>query len=60
MAAHGIKVYEIATIDGISWSVAVPGAHIDLALLHGGVRQYSLLHLERSVASYGPIIAIRC
>ena len=43
-AAHETNLYEFRRLDGGRWPSAAPGAHIDLHLPNGIMRQYSLVH----------------
>ncbi len=43
-AAHETNLYEFRRLDGGRWPSATPGAHIDLHLPNGMMRQYSLVH----------------
>ena len=42
-AARHIRIYELSAVDGSAFPPAEAGAHIDLRLPNGLVRQYSLL-----------------
>ncbi|HEY4069310.1 MAG TPA: PDR/VanB family oxidoreductase [Burkholderiaceae bacterium] len=42
-AARGVNVYELQAIDGMPLPTFTPGAHVDLHLRPGIVRQYSLI-----------------
>ena len=43
-AAHETSLYEFRRLDDKAWPAAAPGAHIDLHLPNGMMRQYSLVH----------------
>ncbi|MGX1101250.1 PDR/VanB family oxidoreductase [Amorphus sp. MBR-141] len=42
--APDIRLLEIAPLDGVGWPAAEAGAHIDLVLPNGLVRQYSIIN----------------
>lgn len=42
-AAHDVNLYEFAPLDGASLAGFKPGAHIDIELPNGIIRQYSLI-----------------
>jgi len=51
-AARDTNLYEFAPLDGKPLPPYEPGAHIDLHLPNGLVRQYSLLNAEPDGSSY--------
>ena len=51
-AARDTNLYEFTRLDGESLPAYQPGAHIDLHLPNGIVRQYSLTEAEPSTSSY--------
>jgi tetrachlorobenzoquinone reductase len=51
-AAHDTNIYEFAPLDGKPLPPYEPGAHIDLHLPNGLIRQYSLIRPEPDPASY--------
>jgi ferredoxin-NADP reductase len=51
-AARDTKVYEFRRADGKPLPAATPGAHVDIKLPNGLVRQYSLLTSEANPESY--------
>lgn len=50
--ARDINLYEFKRLDGQAAAAFTAGAHIDIHLPNGAVRQYSLLDLDRDPASY--------
>src|SRR5262245_62215379 len=51
-AARDTNLYEFAPLDGKPLPPYEPGAHIDLHLPNGLVRQYSLINAEPDASSY--------
>src|SRR5262249_27694757 len=51
-AARDTNIYELSTLDEAPLPAYAPGAHIDLHLPNGLVRQYSLIDPEPAAASY--------
>ncbi len=51
-AAQHTNLYELARTDGLSLPSAEPGAHIDLMLPNGIMRQYSLVNSGKAPKSY--------
>jgi ferredoxin-NADP reductase len=51
-AARDTNLYELSTLDGRPLPPYEPGAHIDLHLPNGLIRQYSLIQAEPDPASY--------
>lgn len=56
-AAHETNLYEFTRLDGARWPSAAPGAHIDLHLPNGMMRQYSLVHAGETPETY--VVGIR-
>jgi ferredoxin-NADP reductase len=51
-AARDTNIYEFRRVDGAPLPAATPGAHIDIKLANGLVRQYSLLTSDPNPESY--------
>ena len=51
-AAHQTNIYEFKRPDGAALPPYQPGAHIDLHLPNGLIRQYSLIEPEPDPATY--------
>ncbi len=51
-AAHETSLYEFSRLDGLVWPAAEPGAHVDLHLPNGMMRQYSLVHAGPALETY--------
>jgi ferredoxin-NADP reductase len=51
-AARDTNLYEFRCLDGDSLPAAEPGAHIDIHLPNGLVRQYSLVHADPAPQAY--------
>jgi tetrachlorobenzoquinone reductase len=51
-AARDTNMYELTTLDGAPLPAYQPGAHVDLHLPNGLIRQYSLIEPEPGRASY--------
>ena len=51
-AAHETHLYEFRRLDGAHWPAAAPGAHIDVHLPGGLMRQYSLVHAGEAPTAY--------
>lgn len=55
--ADGIKSYLLENADGAPFLPALPGAHVDVQIPGGPVRQYSLCHAPSAVDAY--LIAVK-
>ena len=51
-AAHETNLYEFTRLDGAAWPDAAPGAHIDLHLPNGMMRQFSLVRPGAAPQTY--------
>src|SRR5271166_5833113 len=56
-AARDVNIYEFARLDGVPLEDIEPGAHIDIALLNGITRQYSLIPPGSVPESY--VVAVK-
>src|SRR5258705_7373418 len=57
-AAEGINLYELRRVDERPLPPATPGAHIDVHLPNGMIRQYSLAIIDPASSCY--VIGVKC